>query len=82
MHEEAAIREKIQERTGVSSRGFLIPKREVRDEVLGMLSAGNQRGSMTSGEDSEDEVISCVRRKRQPPTYLDKESVRILRIHL
>ncbi|CAM9730787.1 unnamed protein product, partial [Hapterophycus canaliculatus] len=44
MREEAAIREEIQERTGVSSRGFLIPKREVREEVLGMLSAGNQRG--------------------------------------
>lgn len=66
MHEEAAIREEIQERTGVSSRGFLIPKREVREEVLGMLSAGNQpgaatvgeggAGAVTSGEDGEEEV--------------------------
>eukprot|EP00752_Nemacystus_decipiens_P003078 g2852.t1 len=55
MHEEAAIREMIQERTGVGSRGFLIPKREVREEVLGMLSAGNQRGSIEGLEDSEDE---------------------------
>lgn len=44
MHEEALIREEIQELTGVSSRGFLIPKKEVREEVLGMLSAGNQSG--------------------------------------
>ncbi|CAM9237360.1 unnamed protein product [Ectocarpus sp. 12 AP-2014] len=45
MLEDAAIREEIQERTGVSSRGFLIPKKEVREEVLGMLSAGNQPGN-------------------------------------
>lgn len=56
MLEEAAIREEIQERTGVSSRGFLIPKREVREKVLGMLSAGNQRGSMTGGKADEGEV--------------------------
>jgi len=56
MYEEAAIREEIQERTGVSSRGFLIPKREVREEVLGMLSAGNQPGAATGGEDVEKEV--------------------------
>lgn len=60
MHEEAAIREEIQERTGVSSRGFLIPKREVREEVLGMLSAGNQHGSRSRGNDDKGEV------KRQP----------------
>ncbi|CAM9948183.1 unnamed protein product [Scytosiphon promiscuus] len=51
MRKEAAIREEIQERTGVSSRGFLIPKREVREEVLGMLSAGNQR------EAAEDDKV-------------------------
>lgn len=58
MHEEAAIRDEIQERTGVSSRGFLIPKKEVREEVLGLLSAGNQRGAeaATSGGDGEGEV--------------------------
>lgn len=56
MYEEAAIREEIQERTGVSSRGFLIPKKEVRDEVLSKLSAGNQRGIATSGKDGQAEV--------------------------
>ncbi|CAN0119878.1 unnamed protein product, partial [Ectocarpus fasciculatus] len=49
MLEDAAVREEIQERTGVSSRGFLIPKKEVREEVLGMLGAGNQPG-ITGGE--------------------------------
>eukprot|EP00903_Cladosiphon_okamuranus_P016571 g15288.t1 len=55
MLEEAAMREEIQERTGVSSRGFLIPKKEVREEVMGMLSAGNQRGGLTGGEDDQGE---------------------------
>lgn len=55
MLEDAAIREEIQERTGVSSRGFLIPKKEVREEVLGMLSAGNQPG-ITGGEGGGGEV--------------------------
>lgn len=55
MLEDAAIREEIQERTGVSSRGFLIPKKEVREEVLGMLSAGNQPGN-TGGEGGVGEV--------------------------
>lgn len=54
MQDEAAIREEIQETTGVSSRGFLIPKRDVREDVLGMLSAGNQRGRTPSGDDGED----------------------------
>lgn len=63
MREEAAIREEIQERTGVSSRGFLIPKREVREEVLGKLSAGNQRGVAEDDKADGREVsrMSCCR---------------------
>lgn len=70
MHEEAAIREEIQERTGVSSRGFSIPKREVREEVLGMLSAGNQRGSRVGGGkdgEAEAEVRLCHNASPIPP---------------
>lgn len=61
MQEEAIIREEIQERTGISSRGFLIPKKEVREEVLGMLSAGNQRGTTTSrgGEAGGGPEVGC-----------------------
>ncbi|CAM9190344.1 unnamed protein product, partial [Ascophyllum nodosum] len=46
MHEEAKFREEIQERTGISSRGFLIPNRKVREEVQGILSAGNRRNEV------------------------------------
>lgn len=42
MIEEAKIREEIEERTGVSSRGFLVPPKNVRQEVQGMLSKGSQ----------------------------------------
>lgn len=54
MHEEARVREEIQERTGVSSRGFLIPHKKIRQEVQGMLSAGNQRKFMVDDGDSDD----------------------------
>lgn len=51
MNEEAKLREEIQERTGVSSRGFLIPQRKIREEVQGMLSAGNQRAILAERDD-------------------------------
>lgn len=53
MDEEAKLREEIQERTGVSSRGFLIPQRKIREEVQGMLSAGNQRAILAERDDVE-----------------------------
>ncbi|CAB1100479.1 unnamed protein product [Ectocarpus sp. CCAP 1310/34] len=69
MLEDASIREEIQERTGVSSRGFLIPKKEVRDEVLGMLSAGNQPGN-AGGKGGAGEQL---RHERHVPA--DSESI-------
>lgn len=42
MLEEAKIREEIEELTGISSRGFLVPPKNVRQEVQGMLSKGSQ----------------------------------------
>lgn len=56
MHEEAKIRDEIQERTGVSSRGFLIPQKKIRKEVQGMLSAGNQRQLMVDDDDGTSAV--------------------------
>lgn len=58
MHEEARVRDEIQERTGVSSRGFLIPQKKVRKEVQGMLSAGNQRQLMVDDEDGTSAVAA------------------------
>lgn len=51
MDEEAKLREEIEESTGVSSRGFLIPKREIREKVQGMLSSGNQREILAEQDD-------------------------------
>lgn len=58
MHEEARVRDEIQERTGVSSRGFLIPQKKVREEVLGMLSAGNQRQLMD--DDNRRSAVATI----------------------
>lgn len=41
MLEEAKTREEIEEFTGISSRGFLLPPKNVREEVQGMLSKGS-----------------------------------------
>lgn len=56
MNEDARIREEIQERTGVSSRGFLIPQRKLREEVLGKLSAGNQPANISEVEERKTPV--------------------------
>ena len=61
MHEEAKFREEIQERTGISSRGFLIPNRKVREEVQGILSAGNRRNEVKA-----EHAVSLRRELRKP----------------
>lgn len=75
MLEEARVREEIQERTGVSSRGFLVPQREVREEVQGMLSAGNQR--VMVGNKDADGAARTLRTTRVTPTEVTVTSLGI-----
>lgn len=42
--EEARIRDAVQEITGVSSRGYMVPTKEARDEARDMLRKGNTSG--------------------------------------
>ncbi|CAM9922629.1 unnamed protein product, partial [Sphacelaria rigidula] len=42
--EEARIRHAVQEITGVSSRGYMVPTQKARDEARDMLRKGNTSG--------------------------------------
>lgn len=44
MLEEARIRHAVQEITGVSSRGYMVPTQKARDEARDMLRKGNTSG--------------------------------------
>lgn len=55
---EARIREEIEERTGISTRGYLIPQREIRENVQGMLSSGNQ--PKIAGKQGGGEMVRTV----------------------
>lgn len=42
--EEERIRLEVQERTGVSSRGYMVPTKQAREEARDMLRKGNTKG--------------------------------------
>ncbi|CAM9629531.1 unnamed protein product, partial [Discosporangium mesarthrocarpum] len=57
MLEEARLREEIQERTGVSSRGYLIPSKKLREEVQDQLRSGGSVSRVKPDKGSQAQGI-------------------------